>query len=542
MQAITMHSLNHFLQSLVTAGWISHEQAGKTRQAVTEQKGSLSRFLLQQQWLSGRDLANALADYLKLPQIDLSTIDLSSLPLQLIDPKLIQEHEVLPISASKTQLQVAIFDLANMALLEEIKFHSSRHVAPVIVDYDQLAELLQQISREQHYTKMHAADPQQDISIIQLVQQIFNDAVRLRASDIHFEPYENYYRIRMRIDGLLHEILQPPRAYMNRITARLKILAKLDIAERRIPQDGRFTFHNSQHLTRDCRVSTCPTLFGEKIVVRLLDANTPTLSITELGLAMQQQQLLMDMIKKPQGMILVTGPTGSGKTVTLYSLLHLLNSIEKNISTVEDPVEIKIAGINQVHVNPKAGLTFAGALRSFLRQDPDIIMLGEIRDTETAEIAIKAAQTGHLVLSTVHTNSASETIIRLINMGIAPHHIASSVNLIIAQRLLRRLCSFCKTPLTLLEQKNLPSRLLENTVYQANSAACTQCTKGYQGRIGVYELLPVTPAIGNLMLKAEPIAINNYLQQQGMQDLRSSALEKVAAGITSLAEVDRVIN
>jgi type IV pilus assembly protein PilB len=358
-------------------------------------------------------------------------------------------------------------------------------------------------------------DDNSEEKAVQQVVQILTEAIRMNASDIHFEPYENCFRIRIRVDGILHSLTELPLTVAPQILARLKILGKLDIAERRLPQDGRFSFDMNSQM-KDCRISTCPVLHGEKIVVRLLDGNKNTLDIDELGLEEKQKTLFMTHIKKPQGMILVTGPTGSGKTFTLYTALNILNAMEKNISTVEDPVEIQLSGINQVNVNSKINLTFSAALRSFLRQDPDIIMVGEIRDTETAEIAIKAAQTGHLVFSTLHTNSAVETLVRLINMGMTAYNIAHSVSLIVAQRLLRKSCE-CEM-------------------------GCKNCVKGYRGRIGVFECLPVTEDISKAMLSGKTVhEITNIAKQTGMVTLYEAALNKVASGITNLSEVQRVI-
>lgn len=384
-----------------------------------------------------------------------------------------------------------------------------------------------------------------DAAIIRFLQQILIDAILNNASDIHFEPFENFYRIRMRIDGLLHEIIQPSADSAQRMTARLKVLSKLDIAEKRLPQDGRFTF-SAEKISKECRISSCPTLFGEKIVVRILDAMQINLDINQLGLESQQQQLFLQHILQPQGMILVTGPTGSGKTVTLYTALNLLNTLDKNISTVEEPVEINLTGINQVQVNLKAGLTFSTALRAFLRQDPDIIMVGEIRDLETAEIAIRAAQTGHLVLSTVHTNSAPETLTRLLNMGISAFNIASSISLIIAQRLVRKLCINCKQP------QKLPEKALLQAGFQATeindlkifmATGCKDCIKGYKGRIGIFEIMPISESLAQLiMAENNSLTIAAHARKNGMQTLYESALNKVRHGITSLEEINRVIN
>lgn len=384
-----------------------------------------------------------------------------------------------------------------------------------------------------------------DGAIIRFVQQILIDAVLHNASDIHFEPYENFFRIRMRIDGILHEIMQPSFDLTQRIIARLKVMSRLDIAEKRLPQDGRFTF-SAEKISKECRISSCPTLFGEKIVVRILDSTQMCLSIKQLELESQQQQIFLHHIQQPQGMILVTGPTGSGKTITLYTALNLLNTLDENISTVEDPVEINLSGINQVPVNPKIGLTFSTALRAFLRQDPDIIMVGEIRDLETAEIAIRAAQTGHLVLSTLHTNSAPETITRLLNMGISAFNIASSVSLIIAQRLVRKLCDSCKQPQILPEKTLLEAGFHSKEINDLKifmPTGCKDCIKGYKGRIGIFELMPMTESLAQLILaENNSLAIAEHARENGTQSLYESALNKVRQGVTSLEEINRVVS
>ena len=384
-----------------------------------------------------------------------------------------------------------------------------------------------------------------DTSLIKYVDRIVFDAIKKGASDIHFEPYEGKFRIRYRQDGLLYEVAAPHLDVAPRITSRIKIMALLDISERRIPQDGRFTMTVSENLSVHCRVNTCPTVNGEKIVIRILDSNTTTIPIETLGLNENQKEIFLHCIHRPQGMILVTGPTGSGKTVTLYSALNLLNTPEINISTVEDPVEIKVMGINQVNINPKAGLYFSDVLRSFLRQDPDIIMIGEIRDLETAEIAVKAAQTGHLVLSTLHTNRASETLMRLLNMGIPSFNIASSINLIIAQRLVRKLCDACKC----LRNDTTPNSLIElgfskedaYTLQTYKAVGCNQCTHGYHGRIALFEVMPMSKSLGRLMMSGAHIHdIQNQAETEGMLTIYQAGLEKIKAGVTTIEEINRV--
>jgi type IV pilus assembly protein PilB len=389
-------------------------------------------------------------------------------------------------------------------------------------------------------------DDVEDAPIVRFVNKIMLDAIRKAASDIHFEPYEKYYRIRLRIDGVLREIAQPPVQLATKLAARLKVMSRLDIAERRVPQDGRIKMRLSKNRSIDFRVSSCPTLFGEKIVLRILDASTAMMGIDALGYEPFQKALYMKTLARPQGMILVTGPTGSGKTVSLYTGLSILNVEDTNISTAEDPAEIVLPGVNQVNVNPKVGLTFASALRAFLRQDPDVIMVGEVRDLETAEIAIKAAQTGHLVLSTLHTNDAPQTLTRLVDMGVKPYAIATSVSLIIAQRLSRRLCSNCKVPLTLPAEALLKEGFTENQIASPDfkvhkPVGCSQCTDGYKGRVGLYEVLPVTEAVGRIILEGGSAPnIRDQARREGVWDLRTAGLKKVVDGLTSLEEVNRV--
>ena len=389
-------------------------------------------------------------------------------------------------------------------------------------------------------------DDIEDAPIVRFVNKIMLDAIRKSASDIHFEPYEKYYRIRLRIDGVLREIAQPPVQLATKLAARLKVMSRLDIAERRVPQDGRIKMRLSKNRSIDFRVSSCPTLFGEKIVLRILDASTAMMGIDALGYEGFQKELYLKTLARPQGMILVTGPTGSGKTVSLYTGLSILNVEDTNISTAEDPAEIVLPGVNQVNVNPKVGLTFASALRAFLRQDPDVIMVGEVRDLETAEIAIKAAQTGHLVLSTLHTNDAPQTLTRLVDMGVKPYAIATSVSLIIAQRLSRRLCSGCKQPLDVPHEALLREGFTEEQISKTDfkiykPVGCSQCTDGYKGRIGIYEVLPVTEQIGRIILEGGSAPhIRDESRKEGVWDLRTAGLKKVRDGLTSLEEVNRV--
>jgi type IV pilus assembly protein PilB len=538
-----------WLDSLVQQNLLSHGAAQAALHATKQKNLSLAIYLAQNQLIDGKVLAQTIAQHFKLPQIDLSQFHLQNIQTDLLDEKLIKKHWVLPLQKNQQQLQLAILDPTQTQALAEIKFQSGLNLQLVIAEYAQLSRSIQALLSKKQYVAIQTTpelinDTQTDASVVHFVQQIFDDAISQGASDIHFEPYENYYRIRMRIDGILYEITQPPLNLGNRFASRIKVLAKLDIAEKRLPQDGRFSINHAK-MMRECRISTCPTLYGEKIVIRILDPATSSLNIDELGFEPKQKQIFLDTIKAPQGMILVTGPTGSGKTVTLYTALNLLNTLDKNISTVEDPVEINLAGINQVHVNPKIGLSFSNTLRAFLRQDPDIIMVGEIRDLETAEIAMRAAQTGHLVLSTLHTNSAPETLTRLSNMGIAPFNIASSVKLIVAQRLARRLCPQCKQlqkiPASALVQEGFRTDEI-STLEIFSAGECKNCIKGYKGRVAIYEVMPINESLTQLIMNnGTSLALAEQATKLGMQSLRASGLNKVRGGVTSLEEINRVI-
>ena len=467
------------------------------------------------------------------------------------------------------RLFIAVSDPTNLHGIDEIRFSTSMNVEAVVVEEDKLQKLLSK-TLEQVDTSMPTLgeddfdlenlevtggeeeadaglgrDDVEDAPIVRFVNKVMLDAIKKGASDIHFEPYEKSYRVRQRIDGILREVAAPPVQLAQKIAARIKVMSRLDIAERRIPQDGRIKMRLSKNRSIDFRVSTCPTLFGEKTVMRILDPSSAMLGIDALGYEPFQKELYLKNLAKPQGMILVTGPTGSGKTVSLYTGLNILNVEDTNISTAEDPAEIILTGVNQVNVNPKVGLTFAAALRAFLRQDPDVVMVGEIRDLETAEIAIKAAQTGHLVMSTLHTNDAPQTLTRLIDMGVKPYAIATSVSLIIAQRLARRLCSHCKTPLDIPAEALLTEGFREAdvaagiTVY--GPKGCGNCTEGYKGRVGIYQVMPVTETIGRIIMEGgNAITINDQARIEGVWDLRTSGLNKVRLGLTSLEEVNSV--
>ena len=504
-----------------------------------------------------------------VPVFDLDAMDLDLEVVRLVDEELLARHRVLPLRQRGNRLFVGVGDPTDFKALDDIRFQTSLRVEPVVVEQDKLearvaraieavdttlasfddaefdaAEVEVSATDEEAGTNVAGADIE-EAPIVRFVNRIMLDAVRRSASDIHFEPYEKYCRVRMRMDGVLEEIARPPAALAMKVAARLKVMARLDIAERRVPQDGRIRMRLSGKRSVDFRVNTCPTLFGEKIVCRLLDPSSTRLGIDSLGYDADQKRAYLDNLMKPYGMILVTGPTGSGKTVSLYAGLNTLNTADRNISTAEDPAEINVPGINQVNVNPRVGLTFAAALRAFLRQDPDIIMVGEIRDLETAEIAIKAAQTGHLVLSTLHTNDAPRTLTRLVDMGVMPYAIASSVSLIIAQRLARRLCKHCK------EAADLPAEALlaegfspadvqtMTSIYHA--AGCNRCNGGYSGRIGIFQVMPVTEPIGRIIMQGgDAMQIAEQAREDGVSDLRKSGLRMVREGVTSLEEINRV--
>ncbi len=540
--------------------------------SARERKTHLVSWLVSHDMAAARDIAIAAAHEFGMPLLDLDAVTPDIDTVRLVNEKLLAKHRILPLVKRGKRLHVGVSDPTILHAVDEVKFQTGLSIEAVVVEDDKLQRAVQK-AIEQVDTQMptlgggdddfdlenldvsHADDAMEsesarddieDAPIVRFVNKIMLDAIRKSASDIHFEPYEKYYRIRLRIDGVLREVAQPPVQLATKLAARLKVMSRLDIAERRVPQDGRIKMKLSKNRSIDFRVSSCPTLFGEKIVLRILDASTAMMGIDALGYEGFQKELYLKTLAKPQGMILVTGPTGSGKTVSLYTGLSILNVEDTNISTAEDPAEIVLAGVNQVNVNPKVGLTFASALRAFLRQDPDVIMVGEIRDLETAEIAIKAAQTGHLVLSTLHTNDAPQTLTRMVDMGVKPYAIATSVSLIIAQRLARRLCSACKQPLDLPQDALLREGFSEQQIATPGfkvykHVGCGQCTDGYKGRVGLYEVLPVTEAIGRIILEGGSAPhIAAEARKQGVWDLRMAGLKKVMDGLTTLEEVNRV--
>ena len=505
-----------------------------------------------------------------MPLFDLRTLNLTDRPTDLVTPKFIDEHQVLPIFHRGSKVFVAVGEPGEQAGLDAFKFQTGLGVEPILVDATALKESIEKISGEASASDLAVlddenlediefldedesggetvsqADTESDTPVVRFVNKLLMDAIKLGASDIHVEPYEKRLRVRYRVDGVLHESASPPISLANRLVARIKILSRLDIAERRVPQDGRLKLAGQRNTKIDFRVSTLPTVHGEKVVMRLLDSSGASLKLSDLGMEADQLVHYEAAVKKPYGMVLVTGPTGSGKTVSLYSALAMLNRPETNISTVEDPVEINLDGINQVAINEKANLTFSAALRSFMRQDPDIIMVGEIRDLETAEIAIKASQTGHLVLSTLHTNDATATITRMLNMGIAPYNVAGSINLIMAQRLARRLCSNCKQPTDLPPEILIDAGIKEDDIDNVTAfeaIGCDACTNGYKGRAGIFQVLPVSDKLTSMILKsAGQDELESQAIEEGVLTLRQSALKKFATGQLSLAEVERVTN
>ncbi len=525
------------------------------QQAAMEQQLSLPQYLVDNGILSPECIAASIASHFGLQRIDLDEIDILSIPYTLVHEKLLQRHRIVPLFQEGNQLRVAVEDPFQHEALKDIQFHTGLHLTPLVVETHKLTRLIHQLlhqSENQGLSNLmvesaeneHSMHADEDQPVVKFVKRILLEAIDKNASDIHFEPYEDNYRIRYRQDGLLVCVASPPLSLSARIASRLKIMSNLNISERRLPQDGRFSVLLSDKKAIDCRVSTCPTTAGEKIVVRILDKKLANPDIEQLGLNAEQKTLFMRALARPQGMILVTGPTGSGKSMTLYSALASLNTDDKNISTIEDPVELNLHGINQVNINLKIGLTFANGLRAFLRQDPDVIMIGEIRDLETAEIAISASQTGHLVLSTLHTNSASETLSRLLSMGVPSFNIASSINLIVAQRLVRRLCDYCKqvrNDLTATTLKEL--RLSENqdTLFQSYKAqGCHRCMDGYRGRIALFEVMSISKQIVNMILTGKsPSELLEQAQSEGMITLLKDGIEKIKMGLTSIEEIIR---
>ena len=560
-------------QKLIAEGGIDSDTLSLAMEQCTNAGAKLIEYLVSENFVEASKLATIISTEYAVPVYDVSAHNLELSPNEVVDQKLIKQHKALPLYRRGNRLFIALGDPTNHQAITDIRFQTGLTIEAVVAEMDKLDAAIENFFKAQEEDindslgddggdlgdlDIEAVDEDgggDDVShseadeapIVKFVNKVLLDAIKMGASDIHFEPYEKSYRVRMRVDGLLKEVTRPPANLAGRLAARLKVMSRMDISERRVPQDGRIKLKLSKTKAIDFRVNTLPTLFGEKIVLRILDPTSAQMGIDALGYEEHQKDIFMEALHQPQGMILITGPTGSGKTVSLYTGLNILNTPERNISTAEDPVEINLEGINQVHVSAGVGLTFAEALRSFLRQDPDIVMVGEIRDLETAEIAIKAAQTGHLVLSTLHTNSAPETLTRLMNMGVPAFNIASSVSIIIAQRLARRLCKSCKEPAELpdnilkeegLLDVNFPKDEIE--VYKA--VGCPNCNgTGSKGRCGVYEVVKITPPIAAMIMEGKnSLEIAGVCRESGFNDLRASALRKVCMGLISLEEANRV--
>src|SRR5688572_12099085 len=560
-------------QRLVQDGVVEESAMLTALQAAKDRKSSFVTQLISAGAAKARDIAIAASTEFGVPLYDLDSHQVDLDVIKLVQDKLLQKHRCLPLYRRGKRLFLGVADPTNLHAIDEIKFQTGLGIEAIVVEDDKLQKAIDKAAEQAEAAMPNLADDEtgfdlenldvsggdddadgaggvsrddvEDAPIVRFVNKLLLDAIRRGASDIHFEPYEKMYRIRLRMDGILKEVAQPPVQLAMKLSARIKVMSRLDIAERRVPQDGRIKMKLSKTRAIDFRVSTCPTLFGEKIVCRILDPSQAMLGIDSLGYEPFQREIYLKNLAKPQGMILVTGPTGSGKTVSLYTGLNILNREDTNISTAEDPAEINLPGVNQVNVNNKVGLTFAAALRAFLRQDPDVVMVGEIRDLETAEIAIKAAQTGHLVMSTLHTNDAPQTLTRLVDMGVKPYAIATSVSLIIAQRLARRLCTQCKVAVDVPAEALLKEGFLEADVKAGIKIfapkGCSACTDGYKGRVGIYQVMPVTETIGRMIMEGgNAIDIADHAAKEGVWDLRRAGLEKVRQGLTSLEEVNSV--
>lgn len=552
-------------QALVQAGQLKSEQLEVIMRKAVENKSQLIEEILASKLITAAGLAKFAADTFGFPLVDLALIHPDHLVKDVIDLKLVANLKVLALGKRGNRLSVAIADPTNLQALDRIKFQTELLIDPVIVEYDKIIQMVNGMT-ESTTTKINnligddfdfdeepidsvgeaaAIDAQAEVDdapVVKFLQKILHDAINRGASDLHFEPYEKFFRIRFRVDGVMEEVAQPPLAIKDKLCSRIKVISKLDISEKRVPQDGRMKLLVSKNKAIDFRVSSLPTLHGEKIVMRILDPSQATLGIDALGYEPEEKKLLLDAIQRPYGMVLVTGPTGSGKTVSLYTCLNILNQPGINISTAEDPCEINLPGVNQVNVNDKAGLTFAAALKAFLRQDPDIIMVGEIRDLETADISIKAAQTGHMVFSTLHTNDAPTTLTRMMNMGIAPFNIASSVILITAQRLARRLCPHCKQEHEVPDETLLDAGFKEEDIDGSwklyKPVGCDRCNNGYKGRVGIYQVMPISEEIQRIILnQGNAMEIAQQAKLEGVRSLRESGLVKVRQGLTSLEEV-----
>jgi type IV pilus assembly protein PilB len=553
---------------LVQDGIIAEEHLQEATEAAKKENLPLIAYLVGADLADARAIAVAASHEFGVPLLDLEAVEVDLDVIRAVDQKLLTKHRVLPLVKRGQRLFLGISDPTNLQAIDDIKFATSLRIDPVVVEHDKLEERITKaidavdtsmgglddddfdlenldVTGEDESREEESRDEVEDAPVVRFVNKVLLDAIKRGASDVHFEPYEKTFRVRTRLDGVLSEVAQPPVVLANKVCARLKVMSRMDIAERRVPQDGRIKMRLSKNRAIDFRVNTCPTLFGEKIVLRILDPSSAKLGIEMLGYENNQRALYEKYLAKPYGMILVTGPTGSGKTVSLYTGLNILNTEDRNISTAEDPAEINLPGINQVNVNPKVGLTFASALKAFLRQDPDVIMVGEIRDLETAEIAIKAAQTGHLVLSTLHTNDAPKTLTRMVDMGVKPYAIATSVSLIIAQRLARRLCGNCKEvrdiPKEALLKEGFTEEEIEGGLSVFGPNGCKQCNDGYKGRLGIFQVMEVSETMGRIIMEGgNAMQISDQAIKDGVIDLRQAGLNKVKEGVTSLEEVNRV--
>lgn len=561
-------NLSGLARKLVQDGILEEDIATQAQNEAKGKNKSFVSYLVDNKIADAKQVAQSASEEFGVPLVDIDVINIEPEVAKLVKENLIRQHKTMPLFKRGNRLFVAVSDPTNLQALDEIKFHVGMTTEAVLACDDRLTAFIEknlaendtslsdlgdsdlddvELIDEESAASNDGADESEvdDTPIVRFVNKVLLDAINKGASDIHFEPYEKSYRVRFRTDGILAEVATPPLGMSMRLSARIKVMSRMDISERRVPQDGRIKLNLSKTRAIDFRVNTCPTLFGEKIVLRILDPSSAKMGIDALGFEPEQKKILLENLHKPYGMFLVTGPTGSGKTVTLYTGVNILNQPEINISTAEDPVEINLAGVNQVNVNAKVGLDFTSALRAFLRQDPDVILVGEIRDLETAEIAIKAAQTGHMVLSTLHTNDAPQTLTRMVNMGIPPFNIASAVNLIIAQRLARRLCTHCKKvadiPNEALIEEGFTKKQVDKGIKIYAPVGCDQCTNGYKGRVGIYQVMPISAEIGKLIMEGcTSLDVATQAQKEGVNDLRQSGLKKVIDGHTSLAEINRV--
>ena len=565
----TTSPLTGLSRRLVQDGIVDEEAVLTAIKTARKKKVGLVPYLVDELQADPRRIAIAASHEFGVPLMDIDVLELDLDAVKAVDQKLISKHQTLPLMLRGRRMFLGVSDPTNLAAIDEIKFQTGCRIDPVVVEQDKLTALvtraleaidtsmssfddddfdlesLEISSGDDEIDDDVSRDDVEDAPVVRFVNKILLDAIKRGASDVHFEPYEKIFRVRTRLDGILMQVATPPTALANKVCARLKVMSRMDIAERRIPQDGRMKMRLSKNRAIDFRVNTCPTLFGEKIVLRILDPSSAKLGIDALGYEPEQKKLYLEALNKPYGMILVTGPTGSGKTVSLYTGLNILNTEDRNISTAEDPAEINLPGINQVNVNTKVGLTFASALRAFLRQDPDVIMVGEIRDLETAEIAIKAAQTGHLVLSTLHTNDAPRTLTRLVDMGVKPYAIASTIQLIIAQRLARKLCTNCKEvrdiPKEALLQEGFTEQDIDAGLKIFGPVGCKSCNDGYKGRLGIFQVLPISEVMQRLIMEGgNALQIADQAAAEGVTDLRAAGLQKVKDGLTGLEEINRV--